>query len=378
MRKYFKAGFIMLFILSMAFTLQADEIYLKNKNVIKGLIENETDSEIVINIGIGKFTIEKEEIESVKRSEPQEREDLRTDWRKKDIRSGAFVPPGFEEIADKFQELKAMREKINISRNNLNAAKEEFEKNKTDIEKLVATRDKKSRELKDFDPKKNTSLYNDFVGEINSLNAEIASQSNSLKKLNDKSIELSKSLHQAIADYKDNLDNFAFYFNNELKLAEARELFPDEEYFFDNIKNELSDFENDFREEVISASKLNGNSLVIEARLNDAINCTMIVDTGASVVTITKNLAERLGIDLDSQVAGDIDIVLADGNRINAKAVYLKSVEVGGFRAENILAAVIDSPPAPGLDGLLGMSFLNNFRIKIDSNKNKLILESLK
>ena len=134
--------------------------------------------------------------------------------------------------------------------------------------------------------------------------------------------------------------------------------------------------DNDFKKDIVSASRAIGKSLVVEVTLNQRVSTLMVVDSGADIVTITAGIADQLGIDL-STAQGEADITLADGSKSKAKLIHLESVEVGDSKAENVLAAVMDNPPASGVDGLLGMSFLNNFDVKIDAANNKLILESL-
>jgi predicted aspartyl protease len=55
--------------------------------------------------------------------------------------------------------------------------------------------------------------------------------------------------------------------------------------------------------------------------------------------------------------------------------VALDSVEVGGLQIRGITAAVHDVFPDSSIAGLLGLNFLTNFRMDIDTKSSILVLE---
>ena len=110
------------------------------------------------------------------------------------------------------------------------------------------------------------------------------------------------------------------------------------------------------------------------AELNNLIKARLVLDTGASLVVISKDIADRLGIDTKG-APYSLKVVLADGRRVKAKAVILKSVKVGGAEVKNVSAAVLENAQPTDEDGLLGMSFLKNFTVKLDAAHNILIFE---
>ena len=65
---------------------------------------------------------------------------------------------------------------------------------------------------------------------------------------------------------------------------------------------------------------------------------------------------------------------LADGSQVEGHHVVLRSLAVGDAREENVDAVVIPRPPSPGVDGLLGMSFLGNFVVSLDGAGGELVL----
>jgi predicted aspartyl protease len=68
-------------------------------------------------------------------------------------------------------------------------------------------------------------------------------------------------------------------------------------------------------------------------------------------------------------------VILADGSKVKAKPVILKSIKVGDAQLNNVQAAIIEKKGISEEDGLLGMSFLKNFLVRINTKENKLILE---
>lgn len=121
-----------------------------------------------------------------------------------------------------------------------------------------------------------------------------------------------------------------------------------------------------------------GQKITVNAIINDKVNASLIMDTGASVVMLRRKVAEELGLDLDKSRPA-MKVTLADGRQVEARTVVLKSVKVENAQADNVEAAVIDdeSESLNVGDGLLGMSFLSRFNFKVDYNERKLILEKL-
>lgn len=81
---------------------------------------------------------------------------------------------------------------------------------------------------------------------------------------------------------------------------------------------------------------------------------TFLVDTGASMVTLPKSVAQQAGVDMRN--ASQTRISTANGLAM-AQRVTLNSVRLGGIRANMVQALVVDDQSLP--IALLGMSFLN-------------------
>lgn len=106
--------------------------------------------------------------------------------------------------------------------------------------------------------------------------------------------------------------------------------------------------------------------LLVSTLLCGAEECLMLVDTGASIVSITPEIVEVLG--LGGAMGDKIEISLPGGIRIMAPQLRLPQISVQGMVAEDVAAVVLPGSLA-GVDGCLGLSFLNCFRFFIEKER---------
>lgn len=116
-----------------------------------------------------------------------------------------------------------------------------------------------------------------------------------------------------------------------------------------------------------------GQIVVIQAMLNKKRTVKFVVDTGASYTMISSAVARDLDLDL-TQNQRTMPFQTANG-LIQAPLTNLDSITVGGMEIKNLTAAVHDAVPDPQVAGLLGLNFLSNFRMDIDTQKGLLHLE---
>lgn len=122
-------------------------------------------------------------------------------------------------------------------------------------------------------------------------------------------------------------------------------------------------------ETLVTLHRARGN-WIAEVRLNDSRTARFVVDTGASLCVVSPELATALSIHpgpraemVPMQVVGGVTA----GPRVT-----LASVRVGDAEVENV-AAVIHSI-GPGIDGLLGNTFLGRFTVTLDPDRSVLVL----
>jgi clan AA aspartic protease (TIGR02281 family) len=113
-------------------------------------------------------------------------------------------------------------------------------------------------------------------------------------------------------------------------------------------------------------------TIPVTARLDRRLNQHFLIDTGASIVTVPFATVRRLGIDLTTNLPRRL-FYSATGVH-NAIEVTLPSIELNGWVIEDVKALVVDLPGKSGM-GLLGMNYLKNFRLDLNTSEGVLLLE---
>lgn len=90
----------------------------------------------------------------------------------------------------------------------------------------------------------------------------------------------------------------------------------------------------------------------------------MALDTGATYILIPHHIAESLGYDPASSKER-IPLTTASGVEI-VPLIHLESVSVLGKKVNDVNAVCHDLPPTSHIDGLLGLSYFRNLRMKLD------------
>ncbi|MFN0059895.1 MAG: retroviral-like aspartic protease family protein [Planctomycetota bacterium] len=114
------------------------------------------------------------------------------------------------------------------------------------------------------------------------------------------------------------------------------------------------------------------SSIPARAVLNGRVAQDYIVDTGATITTIPYSAALALGIRITAQMRR-LEVRTASGV-VLAPDITLDSISLGGWEVRNVRVLVHDLPEQPGL-GLLGLNFLQSFRVDLDSERGVLTLE---
>ncbi len=115
------------------------------------------------------------------------------------------------------------------------------------------------------------------------------------------------------------------------------------------------------------------NHFLVEVVINGRGKARLLLDTGASMITLNRSVARRLGLDVLS--APKIPFSTA-GGKVEMPLVALDLVDVSGASAR-LVETAINPMDMGGIDGLLGMSFLSNFKFEIDQIHSRLVLRPL-
>jgi aspartyl protease family protein len=112
-----------------------------------------------------------------------------------------------------------------------------------------------------------------------------------------------------------------------------------------------------------------GSTWIVRATVNGRASGRFLLDTGASLCVITPKLLERLGL----RPSEDRVALQTANGVVTAPLVQLADLAVAGNRVGGVRAVVYGGVPS-GLDGIVGLSFLNRFSYAIDPQRRVLRL----
>ena len=159
--------------------------------------------------------------------------------------------------------------------------------------------------------------------------------------------------------------------------AEAEELLAEREYpaslrdKVQNLRNQIAELKAQEGKIVINFTP-GSRYIPVSAVLNRDTDQNFIVDTGASMVTIPRATAEYLNLAVDDR--NPMRRVVTAGGVQYAPEVTLYSITIGDWEINDVKALVMDIPDQPDL-GLLGLNFLQNFRVDVNTEEGILLLE---
>lgn len=115
-----------------------------------------------------------------------------------------------------------------------------------------------------------------------------------------------------------------------------------------------------------------GGTIPVKALLDERIPAAFLVDTGASYTTISSSLARELGV-RDLERRPRVRFRAASGD-IEAPLVKIGSLRIHDAYVEDLTVAICDTCGDGLIDGLLGLNFLQRFKVEIDGPSGKLLL----
>jgi clan AA aspartic protease (TIGR02281 family) len=135
------------------------------------------------------------------------------------------------------------------------------------------------------------------------------------------------------------------------------------------------------KSERVAVDSVTGH-MIAGAVINGKVKVNLIVDTGATMIVLSKRAGDMLvreGVAPKTGKVKKVELTLGDGSKAKADLVLLDSVSVDKSSAEDVEAAILgDEGSTPGYDGVLGMSFLSRFNFSFNQKEGRLTLEKLK
>lgn len=116
-----------------------------------------------------------------------------------------------------------------------------------------------------------------------------------------------------------------------------------------------------------------GQTFVVQVRLNGTRDAKLILDTGAEISLLSHDVVLDLGL-FPTSTTPTVTLNTVSGT-VRADVLIIDSMAVGRAEARHVAVAVHDLPEAPpGVDGLLGLTFLNKFVVTLDPHNGTLHL----
>lgn len=119
-----------------------------------------------------------------------------------------------------------------------------------------------------------------------------------------------------------------------------------------------------------------GAALIVPVHLNGEGPFDFVLDTGATLTCVDQALAERLEL---PERRGQIGMGAGVEGTGRVRLVGIDSLRVGDTRAHDLGACTLDLAHIEMIgvevDGLLGLNFLQEFRVTLDFQRNVVTLE---
>jgi clan AA aspartic protease (TIGR02281 family) len=209
-----------------------------------------------------------------------------------------------------------------------------------------------------------------IVGKAHQFNSSIVS----LQQAIDRKKADQQNGNPTLVDYMDSLAQMDESFC-AFKRSCAPKTLKENRAVLTSIESDLQQCQAEFKTAIADATFIHGDNIIVPVTINGRGPVRLLLDTGASTVTLSRALAARLGINWRDGAL--VTATLADGKTTTAYSVLLRSVAIGDFSAANVRAVVLEQPPAPGIDGLLGMSYLQRFVLRIDAANKKFVMKKI-
>jgi clan AA aspartic protease (TIGR02281 family) len=225
---------------------------------------------------------------------------------------------------------------------------------------------------------KDTREYNRLVGELNARSTRITEAAKFIEKTQvelgkmtppaadpiSATLNLAEQLEAAQAHYEkvaasEDVKNAIAKLNDGSKIR--LRLGPT-----DQFKTELAKLRK--QRDVLNAGVIRfvieGGVPTVRATINGTVNTSMVVDSGAALVTLTADIAKQASLE-PKKDDEEVTLTVADGKQVKARLTTIASLRVGQYLAKDVVVAILPET-AGAATCLLGGTFLKQFTYNMD------------
>jgi clan AA aspartic protease (TIGR02281 family) len=135
----------------------------------------------------------------------------------------------------------------------------------------------------------------------------------------------------------------------------------------------VKDYQEQSKDTSIPFERTSSGLIVVNAILNENIGTKMVFDTGADTVVVTEKLIKRLNQDITG--TGEKIKLHTNCGDISGQIFTLNKIELGNVSKRNVRSVIAPVESSlRGYDGLLGLSFLGDFKIIMDYKKGRIMI----
>jgi len=124
----------------------------------------------------------------------------------------------------------------------------------------------------------------------------------------------------------------------------------------------------------IALQKL-GNQYAVNLENSQRDSVNLLIDTGASMTAMSRESFSSFNANGDA-VEVDRRVFNTANGLVQATVFVVPELSLGPYRLKNTQIAVIEFGSSRGIDGLLGMNILGQFRFQIDQENSQLLLSN--
>ncbi|MBU1863059.1 MAG: aspartyl protease family protein [Candidatus Omnitrophica bacterium] len=345
----------------------ADTIYFHNDERVKGNIVQETQEDVIIDVGGGSITFSKNEIVKIVRS--------KNNTQKQNVRSVPLqekARPSLESVYGHFRNLKEKREETITKKR---VCKQLYQK----IVHHMATNITYNDVLKEMQARADERNISGDVQEYNSIRREMDILQTKKAKLVDEGRKIIENIITQESELFSLLqDLFLLYarFDEEHKRLTEEQVQGEDTYYLKELEEEARGIADDFKRiEIDCFETICGPG--VEGVFNGTTQATLSIDTKVPFVILSKELANTLGVH-DSLGIGSINLFSFGIEFGDGVPVFLDSIRIEGVTVKNIIAVISDDILYPDVHGILGVPFIRNYAIQIDEEKTTITLHEFK